>query len=83
MANPEFSSIGKSGNLLDLRALNQVTLSPKKDILSLGPGATWGKAYEELEKHELTVVGGRVDGVGVGGLVLGGLSSCLHCSMEV
>jgi FAD/FMN-containing dehydrogenase len=72
MANPGFSSVGDSGLLLDLGALNDITLSSKGDVVSVGPGATWDKLYEKLKEHELTVVGGRVSGVGVGGLVTGG-----------
>jgi FAD/FMN-containing dehydrogenase len=60
--------------VLDLGILNDVILSSAKDIVSVGAGATWDLAYEQLEKHELTVVGGRVNGVGVGGLLTGGKS---------
>lgn len=77
MANPGFSSVDGSGIVLDLNALDEITLSPKTDTVSVGPGATWGKVYEELEKHELKVVGGRANDVGVGGLIIGGLSSWL------
>jgi FAD/FMN-containing dehydrogenase len=77
-ANPGFASIGESGVLLDLGALNEISLSKEKNIVSLGPGAKWDEVYEELEKEGLTVVGGRVAGVGVGGLITGG-SSLLLC----
>lgn len=85
MANPGFSSVDESGILFDLGALKEITLSPKRDVVSVGPGVAWDEVYEELEQHELTVVGGRVVGVGVGGLVLGGVSSfvllrCYHPS---
>ncbi|KAF2497905.1 FAD-binding domain-containing protein [Lophium mytilinum] len=70
--NPSFASIGETGIVLDLGALNAITLLPGGDVVSVGPGATWDKVYEELEKHEMTVVGGRVSGVGVGGLITGG-----------
>jgi FAD/FMN-containing dehydrogenase len=73
MVHPGFSSVDISGVLLDLGALSEITLSPKGDIVSVGPGATWDRVYEELERHELTVVGGRASGVGVGGLLVGGL----------
>ena len=36
--------------------------------------------YEELEKHKLTVVGGRAAGVGVGGLITGGKEFEARCS---
>jgi FAD/FMN-containing dehydrogenase len=65
--SPGFSSVGQSGILLDLSALNEINLSHERDVASVGPGATWDSVYEELEKHQLTVVGGRVSGVGVGG----------------
>ncbi|KAJ4387612.1 hypothetical protein N0V93_008208 [Gnomoniopsis smithogilvyi] len=41
-------------------------------LASLGPGANWGHVYNELEKYGRVVAGGRVDNVGVGGLLLGG-----------
>jgi FAD/FMN-containing dehydrogenase len=77
MANPGFSGVGNSGVLLDLTALNEVILSPHSDYASVGPGARWEQVYAELEKHDLTVVGGRVADVGVGGLILGGLFSTI------
>lgn len=72
-SNPGFASIGEDGVLLDVKALNQVKLSEDHKVCSVGPGATWEKVYEELEKNELVVVGGRSAGVGVGGLILGGI----------
>ena len=71
-ANPGFSSIDQSGVLIDMRGLNSITLSKDKKIASVGPGTSWDKVYEYLEKQQLTVVGGRVKDVGVGGVVLGG-----------
>ncbi|KIX10209.1 uncharacterized protein Z518_01290 [Rhinocladiella mackenziei CBS 650.93] len=71
-SNPGFASVGDSGVLLDLGSLNQITLSKDKDFVSLGPRAKWDQVYGELEKNKLTVVGGRVVGVGVGGLIIGG-----------
>lgn len=71
-ASPGFSGVGEAGILLDLGALNSITLSTDEAIASVGTGATWEMVYQEMEKHERTVVGGRVAGVGVGGLILGG-----------
>lgn len=73
--SPGFSSVGESGVLLDMGGLNDFELSQKHDVASLGPGLTWDEVYKQLEKNELTAVGGRVAGVGVGGLLLGGLCS--------
>jgi FAD/FMN-containing dehydrogenase len=71
-ANPGFSSVDASGLLIDTGALNSINLSKDKKTASLGPGATWDQVYEKLEKEQLTVAGGRVKDVGVGGLLLGG-----------
>jgi hypothetical protein len=70
--NPGFSSID-SGILIDLGSINDVVLAQDHKTVSVGPGAKWETVYEELEKHELTAVGGRVAGVGVGGLITGGM----------
>ncbi|KAF1973574.1 FAD-binding domain-containing protein [Bimuria novae-zelandiae CBS 107.79] len=64
--NPGFGSIDGSGVLIDLGALNSVTLSKDKKIASIGPGAVWEDVYERLEGHGRAVAGGRVKGVGVG-----------------
>lgn len=71
-ANPNFASVGQDGIVLDLAEMNKITLSEKGEVVSVGPGATWDAVYEELEKKELTVVGGRAKDVGVGGLITGG-----------
>jgi FAD/FMN-containing dehydrogenase len=38
----------------------------------IGAGLDWDSVYEALEPHGVTVVGGRVPGVGVAGFTLGG-----------
>jgi FAD/FMN-containing dehydrogenase len=70
--NPGFSGVGQTGVVLDLGALNEIVLSPQKDVVSVGPGATWDQVYAALEEDQLTAVGGRAVGIGVGGLLLGG-----------
>lgn len=60
------------GVTVDLRGLNSITLSADKSTVSTGPGATWDAVYAQLDPLQLTVAGGRVGGVGVGGLTLGG-----------
>lgn len=44
-------------------------------IVSVGGGATWGDVYDELTPLNLVAVGGRGMSLGVGGLIIGGLSS--------
>ncbi|PQE17815.1 6-hydroxy-D-nicotine oxidase protein [Rutstroemia sp. NJR-2017a BVV2] len=70
--NPGFASVDKTGVLLDLSPLNQISLSSDKTTALVGTGARWIDVYTTLETEHLTVVGGRVSDVGVGGLILGG-----------
>ncbi|KXT11425.1 hypothetical protein AC579_9888 [Pseudocercospora musae] len=60
------------GITIDLAQLNQVRLADKNSAVFLGPGARWKDVYAVLEPHNLTVSGGRVAHVGVGGYILGG-----------
>ncbi|KAI1762958.1 hypothetical protein GGR53DRAFT_499501 [Hypoxylon sp. FL1150] len=64
-----------SGVLISLENLNQVSYDAGTELASLGSRARWGVVYTDLDKYNVTVVGGRVMDVGVGGLTLGsGLS---------
>lgn len=70
------------GVTIDLRALNEITLSKNRTLVTVGPGQRWENVYKALEPLGLGVSGGRVDKVGVGGLILGGQSffvNCLDC----
>ena len=78
-ANPGFGSVD-SGILIDLSSLNDIVLSPDHKVVSVGPGVKSDNLYEELEKYELTVVGGRAAGVGIGGFITGGTISPCHTS---
>lgn len=60
------------GLTIDLINLNQVTLSADHTQASIGPGNRWFDVYSALEPKGLTVIGGRVADIGVGGLTLGG-----------
>ncbi|KAL1634104.1 hypothetical protein SLS58_010802 [Diplodia intermedia] len=64
------NSVG--GVTVDLKRINQVELSDCKTQTRVGTGAIWGDVYRTLEPQELSVIGGRVDDVGVGGLAMGG-----------
>ena len=70
--NPGFSSVGQGGIVLDMAAINQLTFSADKSTVTFGPGNTWDKIYGAAAEFNLTVAGGRVAKVGVGGLLLGG-----------
>jgi FAD/FMN-containing dehydrogenase len=68
------ASNAEGGITIDLKNLNGVDLSEDEATVSVGPGNRWGKVYQKLEPKGLTVVGGRVSDVGVGGFMLGGMS---------
>lgn len=57
---------------IDLINLNQVTVSADQTQTSIGPGNRWYDVYSKLERMGLSVIGGRVSDIGVGGLTLGG-----------
>jgi FAD/FMN-containing dehydrogenase len=57
---------------IDLVNLNQITVSADKTQTSIGPGNVWYNVYSKLDPLGLSVIGGRVSAIGVGGLTLGG-----------
>ncbi|KFY02771.1 hypothetical protein O988_01920 [Pseudogymnoascus sp. VKM F-3808] len=65
------SNIDK-GIAIDLANLNQVTVSADKKETAVGPGNVWYDVYTKLDPLGLSVIGGRVSAIGVGGLTLGG-----------
>jgi hypothetical protein len=67
----------EDGITIDLGNMNTTVYHEDTDTVTIEPGARWGAVYETLAEDGVAVVGGRVTGVGVGGLVLGGGNS-LH-----
>lgn len=74
MPSPEAANIN-GGVLISLAGFDQVVYDEETGLVEVGGGLRWGDVYNELDKYEVTVVGGRVLGVGVGGLLLGGRAS--------
>jgi FAD/FMN-containing dehydrogenase len=62
----------EDGLTIDLIHLNDITVSEDQKQASLGPGNVWYDVYSTLSPMGLTVIGGRVSAIGVGGLTLGG-----------
>ncbi|KAI7201537.1 hypothetical protein KC316_g672 [Hortaea werneckii] len=60
------------GITINMARMNEVKLSEDESVAKVGPGNTWYDVYTALEDRNLTVVGGRVADIGVGGLTLGG-----------
>ncbi|KAJ5816160.1 FAD-binding oxidoreductase [Penicillium robsamsonii] len=61
-----------NGVLVDLSKLTDLRYDGDASHVSVGSGLRWGEVYSQLDEHQVTVVGGRVLDVGVGGLPLGG-----------
>ncbi|KAI8310275.1 Bifunctional solanapyrone synthase [Colletotrichum sp. SAR11_59] len=67
-----YNSIGSSGVLLSTSNLTTLAVSDDKATVSAGAGHRWRDVYSYLQPFGLAVVGGRIGGVGVSGLLLGG-----------
>ncbi|KAG8629152.1 hypothetical protein KVT40_003017 [Elsinoe batatas] len=68
----EGSSSFEGGITVSLELLNSISVSADKNIASVGAGNKWGPTYTKLAEEDLTVLGGRVYDIGVGGLTTGG-----------
>jgi FAD/FMN-containing dehydrogenase len=53
-------------------SMNTTTYDPERGIVAVQPAAASAPAYEALEKYGITITGGRVGPVGLGGFVSGG-----------
>ncbi|QKX59536.1 uncharacterized protein TRUGW13939_06670 [Talaromyces rugulosus] len=75
MPNNGFSSI-QGGLLISTKKLNNiVAYDAETQTAKVGPGMTWAEAQKGLDGTGVTLVGGRMGGVGIGGYILGvGLS---------
>ncbi|ESZ91023.1 putative oxidoreductase, FAD-binding [Sclerotinia borealis F-4128] len=60
------------GVTIDLTLLNSTAVSKDYEVISVGAGSIWNNIYEKLDPRNLTAVGERVAGIGVGGLLTGG-----------
>jgi FAD/FMN-containing dehydrogenase len=70
-AFPGASNIN-NGITISLERLNTIKIAPDRKTVAVGAGMRWGAVYSTLEPSNLTVIGGRVSSIGVGGLTLGG-----------
>ena len=74
MPSPLAANIN-GGVLIDMSMLRGVIYDPIHNLAKVGAGQRWGDVYDQLDPYNITVVGGRVLDVGVGGLILGCRSS--------
>ena len=70
MPSPLAANIN-NGVLIDMSLFNGVTYDTTKNVATVGAGQRWRNVYDHLDPYNVTVVGGRVLDVGVGGLTLG------------
>ncbi|KAL4945674.1 hypothetical protein BDV06DRAFT_219067 [Aspergillus oleicola] len=61
-----------TGVLFGLSGLDERSNDPEQRVVQVGAGLRWRDVYSYLDEYNVTVVGGRVLDVGVGGLILGG-----------
>ncbi|KAK1993448.1 FAD binding domain-containing protein [Colletotrichum falcatum] len=66
------ASGAEAGITVSFANMKSISLSADKKVASVQPGNVWGEVFEELTKSDLTVVGGRVYDIGVGGFITGG-----------
>lgn len=69
--NNFFASID-GGPLISTADLNEVTYDKDSQTVRVGPGNRWEDVLKVLDGTNVTIVGGRIGNVGVGGYILGG-----------
>ena len=62
----------QGGMTIDLVNLNELSVRSDNAQTSVGAGLVWYDVYSQLKPMNLSVIGGRVSAIGVGGLTLGG-----------
>lgn len=62
----------QGGVTVDMRSMKSLALSDDHKVVSVGGGARYSDLYPQLDPHNLTIMGGRVPGIGVGGFSTGG-----------
>ncbi|KAH0585598.1 hypothetical protein H2248_008828 [Termitomyces sp. 'cryptogamus'] len=69
-SNPGFSST--NGIQISMKPFSEVTYDAESQTVVIGAGLIWDDVYAALAPYGVSVVGGRVTGVGVAGFILGG-----------
>lgn len=55
-----------------MKRFTEVTYDAGAGVAKIGAGNIWDNVYAALEPYNVSVVGGRVSGIGVTGFTLGG-----------
>lgn len=62
----------QGGPLISTANMNEVIYNRPSQTVRFGPGQSWENITDALKPYGVTVVGGRIGNVGVGGYMLGG-----------
>jgi hypothetical protein len=62
----------ENGVVIDLSAMNEVSVDDESQTVSVGGGCTWGQVDRVTAEHGCVVPSGIISTTGVGGLTLGG-----------
>lgn len=62
----------EGGVTVSMKNLDSIVLSADRKTAFIQPGNNWGRIYGELTNYDLSVIGGRVTPIGIGGLTTGG-----------
>ena len=68
--NPGFSS--SPGVQIAMYRFNEVSCDRRTQTVKIGTGLNFDDVYAALAPYNVSVAGGRVTGIGVGGFLLGG-----------
>lgn len=60
------------GITVDMRSMNSLALNEDHKVASIGGGAVWSDIYPQIVPYNLTVMGGRISGIAIGGFSTGG-----------
>lgn len=72
--NPGYSST--TGVHISMTRFNDIIFDSNTKTAQVGMGLLWDEVYASLQQHSVTVVGGRVSGIGIAGFSLGGGEHC-------
>nr|AIW00665.1 FAD/FMN-dependent oxidoreductase [Shiraia sp. slf14] len=61
----------KNGVVIHLKNMPSAGLAPDHKTITVSPSTTWDQVFATLDVFDLATLGGRVGGVGVGGLTTG------------
>ncbi|MEM7253575.1 MAG: FAD-binding oxidoreductase [Pseudomonadota bacterium] len=66
------TAVSQGALMLDLSAMNAISIDPAARVANVQGGATWAQFDASAQRHGLAAPGGVVSSTGVGGLTLGG-----------